>query len=155
MDAFEAVSIEPPEPPAGKKYFTVAEANRSLSLVRRIAEDIVNDIKQLRELHTYCQGDSEKIPTVDQEDARRRYASLTDHLAGLNEELDKIGCECRDYRHGVVDFPAWVNGREICLNWRLGESCVACWHELDAGYSDRRPITEIEQSYPVGGVPAD
>lgn len=155
MDAFEAVSIEPPEPPAGKKYFTVAEANRSLPLVRRIAEDIVKDIRQLRELHTYCQGDNDKAPTVDQEDARRRYASLTDHLAGLNEELDKIGCECRDYRQGVVDFPAWFNGREIRLNWRLGESCVACWHELNAGYSDRRPIAEIGHTCPAGSVLVD
>jgi len=155
MDAFEAVSIQPSAPPAGKKYFTIAEANRALSLVRRIAEDIVRDIKQLRELHPFCQGDTEKTPLVDQEDARRRYASMTDHLAGLNEELDKIGCECRDYRHGAVDFPAWVNGREICLNWRLGEPCVAYWHELDAGHTDRRPITEIGHGCPVGGVPSD
>ena len=155
MDAFEAVSIPQPAPPADKKYFTVTEANRALLLVRRIAQDIVNDIKQLRELHTFCQAHSEEIPTVDQEDARRRYASLTDHLAGLNEELDKIGCECRDYRLGVVDFPAWVNGREICLNWRLGEAGVECWHELDAGYSDRRPLTEIERECPIDGVPAD
>jgi hypothetical protein len=155
MDASEAVSIQKSIPPAGKKYFTIEEANKALPLVRRIADDIVRDIKQLRELHTLCQNDGEAVEAADQEEARRQYASLTDHLAELNEELDKIGCECRDYRLGVVDFPAWVNGREIYLSWRLNEPGVGSWRELDADYAHRRPIAEIGPNPPAARVPIE
>jgi hypothetical protein len=49
----------------------------------------------------------------------------------------------RDIETGLVDFPALVNGRQVCLCWRLGEDRVAWWHELDAGFGGRRPLIDL------------
>ncbi len=49
----------------------------------------------------------------------------------------------RDIETGLVDFPALVNGRQVCLCWRLGEAHVGFWHELDAGFAGRRPLSDL------------
>lgn len=49
----------------------------------------------------------------------------------------------RDIETGLVDFPALVNGRQVCLCWRLGEAKVGFWHELDAGFAGRRPLIDL------------
>src|SRR3990170_2258319 len=49
----------------------------------------------------------------------------------------------RDIETGLVDFPALVNGRQVCLCWRLGEERVGYWHELDAGLAGRKPLIDL------------
>lgn len=140
MDTFEAASLSGLSAATGKKFFSVAEANRSIILVRRIAADIVRVYRRLCELHAVCKSGGAGNEADRTEKAREEYARTTDYLAELQEELDKIGCEMKDYQLGVVDFPAVFKGREICLCWRLGEDRVCHWHEVDAGYEHRRPI---------------
>ncbi len=142
MDAFEAVSLPGPSPIAGKKYFSPPEANRALPLVRRVVIDFVRDYRQLRELHDTCRMLDAKGKAAEAEEARQRYASITDHLSELKEELDKIGCDLRDPQAGLVDFPGRLDGREICLCWKLGEDKVTWWHEVDSGFAGRRPLSE-------------
>ena len=143
MDAFEAVSLPEPVSSAGKKYFSVAEANRALTLVRRIVTDIVESYRQLCEMHAACRAFDAKSDTARAEQARRRYASMTDRLSELSEELERIGCELRDFKEGWVDFPSLRGGREVCLCWKLGQDRLEHWHEIDAGYADRRPIAKV------------
>lgn len=142
MDAFEAVSLPEQLLSVGKKYFPIAEANRALTLVRRIVSDIVRNYKELCELHAACQSLDAKGNVVEAEQARRKYASITDRLSELGEELEKIGCELKDYQVGLVDFPAQLRGREVCLCWKLGEDRVEYRHEIGAGCADRKPITD-------------
>ena len=143
MDAFEAVSLPESSSLAGRKFFSLAEADRALTLVRRIVVDVVRDYKQLRKLHAACRTYDARGNDVEAEEARHRYAAVTDHLSELNEELEKIGCELKDYRIGLVDFPARIEGREVCLCWKLGEEKVGYWHEVTAGHAARRPVAEI------------
>jgi hypothetical protein len=46
----------------------------------------------------------------------------------------------RDLERGLVDFPAIRDGREIYLCWVDGETDIAFWHELDAGFAGREPL---------------
>jgi hypothetical protein len=43
--------------------------------------------------------------------------------------------------HGLVDFPTTWNGRWVFLCWRLGEPQIHHWHEVDAGFAGREPLT--------------
>lgn len=140
MDAFEALFMPEAVPAAGKKYFTVAEANRTLPLVRRIVTDVVRDYERLLALRDRCQDQDLKGSILEAESARRQYMAITDHLAELNEELEQIGCALKDYQIGLIDFPGLVEGREVCLCWRLGEPRVEFWHEIQTGFAGRRPI---------------
>lgn len=44
--------------------------------------------------------------------------------------------------YGLVDFPVRLEGRTVYLCWRSGEDRIVAWHEVDAGYVGRRPLTE-------------
>lgn len=121
--------------------FTLEHANRTLPLVRRIVADIVKQYKRVSALEEECE-----VPTAPADEsaeaARDRYGVELDKLRELAQELQSIGCELKDWRRGLVDFPAVHQGRSIYFCWRLGESSVTHWHERDAGFHGRRPVDQ-------------
>ena len=60
------------------------------------------------------------------------------HCASVCEQL---GIQLKDRRLGLVDFPSEMAGRRVLLCWRLGEPEVQFWHEADAGYAARQPLS--------------
>ena len=50
---------------------------------------------------------------------------------------------CATSSRGLVDFPALVSGRQVWLCWRRGEAQIGWWHDLDTGFSSRRPLSEL------------
>ena len=57
------------------------------------------------------------------------------------EELKRLGVEFKG-PDGLCDFYSIMDGREVFLCWRLGEPEVSYWHDLDAGFAGRQPLTE-------------
>lgn len=56
-------------------------------------------------------------------------------------ELAVAGVVVRDLDRGLVDFPSLREGQEVYLCWvESEEEEIGYWHELDAGYSGRRPL---------------
>src|SRR6187551_3342631 len=74
---------------------------------------------------------------------RLRMQGLIDQMAAGVARIDAMGITLRDIEKGLVDFPALVSGRQIWLCWRLGETSVDWWHDLEAGFSGRRPLSEL------------
>jgi hypothetical protein len=142
MDSFEAVDLSEVSSLAEKKYFSPEEANRALALVRRIVADIVQDYRRVRQLYERCQALDARGKAAEAEEARHQYLAISDRLSELNEELDQVGCELKDYHIGLVDFPARLHGREVCLCWKLGEPGIETWHDVHAGFAGRQPIAE-------------
>ena len=54
--------------------------------------------------------------------------------------FEQRGIILRDLDSGLIDFPSVRDGEEIYLCWINGESDIGFWHELDTGYSGRRPL---------------
>ncbi len=48
--------------------------------------------------------------------------------------------QIKDLDLGLVDFPAILDGREVFLCWKQGETDIRFWHDLDAGYAGRQPL---------------
>lgn len=140
----DQTSALPPQP-AGEVegLFTVDSANRALVLVRKIVADVVEHYKELMRLRTE-RAEQATLHEAEEslESMRVRIAEHIEKLGRLQAELDEIGCELKDWTTGLVDFPAWHEGRRVWLCWRLGEPAVEHWHELDAGFSGRRPIDD-------------
>lgn len=143
MDAFETASLSGLSSVAGRKLFSLAEANRALILVRRVTADIVQAYTHLRQLHDLCRMLESKGRVNEAKKNRQAYTVINERLADLNEELEKIGCEIKDYHLGLVDFPSLFNGKEIFLCWKLGEEQIDHWHAVDEGYTGRRPIADL------------
>ncbi len=131
-----------------RKLFTIEEANASLPLVRAITEDLQRlslDVCERRERLSHLQSgrESESQDPYSEELAEIK-AELEQDTIRLEEYVDELlqlGVEPKNGSLGLIDFPAEIDGRQIYLCWKLGESEVLCWHELDAGFAGRQPLT--------------
>jgi hypothetical protein len=126
------------------RYFTVQQANRTLPLVRKIVEDVVQQHRAWREtileLDIVASSARADEPREVAEDLERKAQQLARDVDGFRRELDDLGIQLKDPRLGLVDFPCEVAGRSVLLCWRLGEPSVQFWHEEDAGYTGRQPV---------------
>jgi len=125
--------------------FTVEQANRTLPLVRRIVEDVVQQHRRWREtileldlVASTARADESRDRA---EELERQALSLARELDGYQRELEALGIQLKDRRLGLVDFPSEMAGRHVLLCWRLGEPEVQFWHEVDAGYAGRQPLS--------------
>jgi hypothetical protein len=132
-----------------KKYFTLAEANATLPLVRSILRDVTELAQQLRDRHerlVRLRKDDSAPPgeayNEELEQIEAAFARDREQMESFEQELRELGIELKDYFTGLIDFPALMDGREVYLCWRLGEAHVAFWHELDAGFAGRQPVAE-------------
>ena len=61
-------------------------------------------------------------------------------LRELVDELRALGAEPKDGLMGLVDFPSVMDGRTVCLCWKLDEPEVLFWHDWEAGFAGRQPL---------------
>ncbi len=87
--------------------------------------------------------DAEPMTEEELKLLRLRMQGLVDQMAAGVARIDQLGLTLRDIESGLVDFPALVAGRQVWLCWRRGEPTVEWWHELEAGFGGRRPLTEL------------
>ncbi len=59
----------------------------------------------------------------------------------LVHQILDTGVLIKDVNIGLLDFPALRNGHEVYLCWQYGEGDIAFWHEIEAGYAGRQPIS--------------
>jgi len=127
-----------PNPP--RRHFTLDEAKRALPLVRRIAADIQSVQAQRVALHGKIATESIPLPADQLASIQRDLDLATGRLEELVEELGRIGVELKDPARVLLDFPALHEGREILLCWKSDEATITHWHEIDSGFSGRRPV---------------
>ena len=126
---------------ARKKYFTLAEANRALPLVRRVVEDLVRAHEEASALHTQLEH---RLPVKQRDEIQNSLERSVDRLGDLIDELKSIGCDLKDYRSGLIDFVGRHDGRDIFLCWQLGDATIEYWHEIHTGFAGRLPVSELE-----------
>lgn len=136
-------------PKTSKKYFTLGEARRALGYVSRIVQDITQSYGQVLDIRQRLEMPR---PEDINEELKKDYDSGMEKLNGLIDELQQVGVELKDFERGLIDFPAWHDGREICLCWHQGESTISAWHEVDAGFAGRQDVSLLE---PVGAGKSD
>ena len=127
------------------RVFTVEMANRALPLVRRIMDDLVEEHGRWKDLVARFElaaggaradwGESPEMLAL-----RHEIDERAEHISGFVAELDQVGVTLKGFDEGLVDFYSLHQGRVICLCWQHGETAVAHWHELDAGFAGRKPI---------------
>jgi hypothetical protein len=141
-----------------QKVFTVQGATRTLPLVGMVLRDIVEANAEIESLHSRrrqvgsrreAEGASGASPrampreTRGREDLEARIEEKVREIDDCLRELESIGCQCKDFRMGLVDFPAMLDGRVVYLCWKLGESEIGHWHEVDSGFSGRQPVGRL------------
>ena len=115
------------------KYFTLAEAKKTLPLVKQIVNDILKTADQMRILAETLGNNAEND---------NRIIKMMDDLGGYLKEIEELGCYYKDWNFsiGLVDFPSVINGNEVLLCWRSDEEEISYYHEPEAGYQGRKLI---------------
>jgi hypothetical protein len=75
-------------------------------------------------------------------DARQRRDAAAGRLPAIMEAIQEHGCLVKDLDTGLLDFPTLYDGREVYLCWRLGETRIEFWHDIEEGFRGRKPIDE-------------
>ncbi len=122
-----------------KKHYTREEARELLPEIQKWLGQLV--------------GLRDKIATDDQEVSRM--LGLGDDLGGpmVNRYLKGIAdikdvfknflereIQVKDLDRGLIDFPAFIGGKEVFLCWEKGEEDIEFWHDIDAGYAGRERL---------------
>ena len=132
----------PVRPSRPKRRFSLAQANSTLPLVKRIVGDIV----RTHGLVLKYQGELERLSSSkDPSATQSRLDDAVNHLEDYVDELTDVGCELKDYQIGLIDFVGRHQRRDVYLCWKLGEDRIGYWHEMNAGYAGRQPITTLRE----------
>lgn len=136
-----------------RKYFSPEEANRLVPMLRtellalqRIRKEVADSMARLRALRSGAAGEPSGDGSGEDGDGsvrlefeiERATLEARVHLANIA----RTGAELKSVELGLIDFPAWKDGVEVCLCWRMDEEKVSYWHGKEEGYMGRMPIEE-------------
>jgi hypothetical protein len=129
------------------KLYTVEEANRTLPLVRRIVDDIVQSYARWQqavgEFEIVSANVRADVPDERAIALQAEAQRLAADIASFVRELEQLGVQFKGYDLGLVDFPSLMGDRTVYLCWRAGETDVRYWHEIDGGFAGRQPIEPL------------
>jgi hypothetical protein len=139
------------------RYFTVAEAEallprleQTFAGIQRLREEIETRMDKVQILDALWGPKVEDPANPDREEFLAHRAGVkraigeierlvAEEILGRGIRFPQGGME-----QGLVDFPTRYLGRTVYLCWRLGESGIIAWHETDAGFAGRHPLTAKE-----------
>jgi len=128
-----------------QRYFTVEEANATLPRLETW-------LATMRRAKHEMEALSEEIAPVlanaylnSGSAAASRFVCALHIYHQLADRIEEEGIQLRDVEMGLVDFPSWRFDREIHLCWRSGEPEVLYWHEVNAGFQNRRRLDEMSE----------
>ncbi|HEV8538161.1 MAG TPA: DUF2203 domain-containing protein [Bacteroidota bacterium] len=125
-----------------KKHFTVDQAQRMLTGIAHLVEEIVT-LKQKLDgrgfdvyRHQYFGGSG---PNGD-----RFFPAELERLVKIAQNLHRKGVVVKSLDEGLIDFPhIRSNNQEVYLCWKVGENDIRFWHDVQDGFAGRKPIEEL------------
>jgi hypothetical protein len=158
-------------PESGVRVFTIEEAN---ALVPRLTVlvgaqlELGEEIQQLVAALWELIGSEGTPPTEVPEGAPRSRAEVIDitilqsDTTAVREMKQKLGQSVQRYREGwqevqetgvvvkdtstgLLDFYGRIDDRLVWLCWKYGEDAVEWYHELDTGFTGRKPLAEVRR----------
>ena len=92
------------------------------------------------------------VPELKKRHLRSEVERIESDLEGCVREIADLGASIKDFELGLVDFPTKHGNRTVLLCWKAGEDRIGYWHDMDAGFAGRRPISDLERPERSGGA---
>ena len=131
------------------RFFSLREANALLSTLqeeftraRQLRDDLMGVQQKLQEAGHGIDGPDVQIDPeapVAVQRLQGRAVQIIGKLRDILRDVAELGVEVKA-ADGLVDFRSRLHGRTVLLCWRYGEDRVGFFHELDAGFTGRRPL---------------
>ncbi len=143
------------------KLFTLSQAERLLPQVESAIREAIVRKSEYDQVEAEWQGFSQRVMLqggmqVDRsrlsEQKKRREAAAIEVRNSI-ERVHEFGCLVKDLDIGLIDFPALLNGQEVYLCWKLGESGIQFWHGVQEGFRGRKAIDQEFLEHHQGELP--
>ena len=122
------------------KTFTLEEANELVPQVARLLDDLIAARNRLADMGSKLQSLLQRASGNGGNQYGNEYYVTLEKFNQRLETLQALGCEIKDLDQGLVDFPAYREGKLVYLCWKRGEDRIQFWHDLDAGFAGRQPL---------------
>ena len=122
-----------------EKHYTKEEAK---SLLPRI-QVWLDQLALLREQLVRSEKPLERLANEGYDVGGDRVHSMVRTLVNIKGALGEFHSreiQIKDLDRGLIDFPAFIGGKEVFLCWEKGELDIEYWHDLDTGFSGREKI---------------
>ena len=131
------------------RLFSLREANALVPILqitfvraRALRDELQQAVGELRAAGAPTEPaeievDPAASPAVQRLQARGK--GLVQQLTAALREIAELGIEVKA-ADGLCDFRSHHGGRTIYLCWRFGEERVTHFHELDTGFTGRKPL---------------
>src|SRR5260370_5227150 len=131
-----------------RKHFTLAEANRTLPLVKRIVADLTTHYPVWRDLiYKYelvaAQARPEWGESNEQLALRTQIEDAAKLIAGYIQELEEIGCLFKRFPPRLAHFCCTPDGRDVFSCWKAGDETIEYCPEIVAGFSGRQGVPSL------------
>jgi hypothetical protein len=123
-----------------ERLFTLAEANRLIPQLQEHLTSVKRAKAVLIRTKDEIKKASAKALLGGGSSAGPHYISALEEISENLQAIQEMGILVKDLDVGLCDFPHMLNGRIVYLCWKLGETEVQWWHEVDSGYMGRQPL---------------
>ena len=127
----------------GGRVFTLGEARSLMPRLRKLLARVSTERGLLLDMRVEIDLAREKA--VEGGGGSIYGPKYITHLIAFSEavqEIEYLGVHVKDMRTGLVDFPYDRDGRIVYLCWKPDEDEIGWWHETDAGFAGRQPLTD-------------
>ena len=125
------------------RVFTLSEARGLMPRLRKLLTRVLREREALLDMRVEIDLAREKAEAGG--GGSPMGPAYLAHLIAFSEaiqEIEYMGVHVKDLRTGLVDFPYDRDGRIVYLCWRPDEDEISWWHETDAGFAGRQPLTD-------------
>ena len=125
--------------PHFQKHYTRDEARKLLPQVI----EWLDELQSARDLLTHLDEQVGKAVGLGDDlggEMVNRSVRLLAKVKDILQRFRKREIQIKDLDRGLIDFPAYVGGKEVFLCWEKGEEDIEFWHDLTSGYSGRERL---------------
>src|SRR5258708_3764726 len=126
-----------------KHYFIASEINQLIPQLNSIFEHIEMCKLRAEALATETittPADSHPKEVVQLQVVQSQVEFLMQAVQEDIQYIQKLGGITKDLDVGLVDFLGELDGQDVWLCWKRGETHVRYWHSLDSGFAQRRAL---------------
>ena len=125
--------------PHFRKHYTRDEARKLLPQVMEWLDELL----QARDLLTHLDEQLGKAMGVGDDlggELVNRHVKTLGKMKDILQRFRTREIQIKDLDRGLIDFPAYVGGKEVFLCWEKGEEDIDFWHDLTTGYGGRERL---------------
>ena len=122
-----------------KKHYTRDEARKLLPQVIEWLEEL----QRARDLLAHLDESLSKALGMGDDlggEMVNRYVKTLGKMKDILQRFRTREIQIKDLDRGLIDFPAYVGGKEVFLCWESGEEDIEFWHDLTTGYAGRERL---------------